>query len=269
MSPSATDSDDINRYRTEEINGFCNDDVASAETLLPSTAPSIPRSLRGIVLTVPPEKLKRVVMASAKGFSIGAGLKGGLALFAILARFARKKPPRWEKWKWLELEEVLICDCGNWFRFVCLFRKEVVLTNGEVIVASLKETLRYGLFLGTFAGTFVSMDELIGAFGGHRRHVFSFSLFNSDENQFIAFILSYCFWNVHKLRNCNSVFEVIQNSIAWIIAKHTKNCKLSHFICMCWLVILWCWNAVVWVTWFSVIEWLFYCFEYKKRFFFF
>lgn len=50
------------------------------------------------------------------------------------------------------------------------------MTNGEVIVAALKETLRYGLFLGTFAGTFVSMDEFIGAFGGHRRHVLLFLL---------------------------------------------------------------------------------------------
>lgn len=43
------------------------------------------------------------------------------------------------------------------------------MTNGEVIVTALKETLRYGLFLGTFAGTFVSMDEVIAALGGHRR----------------------------------------------------------------------------------------------------
>lgn len=48
------------------------------------------------------------------------------------------------------------------------------MTNGEVIVTALKETLRYGLFLGTFAGTFVSMDEVIAALGGHRRHVLLF-----------------------------------------------------------------------------------------------
>lgn len=52
-----------------------------------------------------------------------------------------------------------------------LFRKEIVVSNSEAIVTALKETLRYGLFLGTFAGTFVSMDELIAAVGGHRRHV--------------------------------------------------------------------------------------------------
>ena len=50
-------------------------------------------------------------------------------------------------------------------------RKEGVITNSEAIVTALKETLRYGLFLGTFAGTFVSVDEIIGSLGGHRRHV--------------------------------------------------------------------------------------------------
>ncbi|KAG4210935.1 hypothetical protein ERO13_A02G076300v2 [Gossypium hirsutum] len=33
----------------------------------------------------------------------------------------------------------------------------------------MKETIRYGLFLGTFAGTFVSVDEIIVAVGRHNR----------------------------------------------------------------------------------------------------
>lgn len=37
----------------------------------------------------------------------------------------------------------------------------------------IKETLRYGLFLGTFAGTFVSVDEAIAALAGDKRHVVS------------------------------------------------------------------------------------------------
>lgn len=36
------------------------------------------------------EKIRRVVTALAKGFTIGAGLKGGLALFSILARLRRR-----------------------------------------------------------------------------------------------------------------------------------------------------------------------------------
>ncbi|KAJ4822417.1 hypothetical protein Tsubulata_041593 [Turnera subulata] len=89
------------------------------------------------------DKLRRVVTASVKGFSIGAGLKGGLALFSILARLRRTRslPPG----------------------------KIEVLTNSEAIALAVKETLRYGLFLGTFAGTFVSVDQIIAALGGHRR----------------------------------------------------------------------------------------------------
>ncbi|XP_010543987.1 PREDICTED: uncharacterized protein LOC104816746 [Tarenaya hassleriana] len=90
------------------------------------------------------EKLKRVVVASAKGFSIGAGLKGGLALFSILSRFARRRPPSSS-------------------------RKIGYFSDSEAVAMAIKETLRYGFFLGTFAGTFVSVDEIIGALAGHRR----------------------------------------------------------------------------------------------------
>ncbi|CAI0544159.1 unnamed protein product [Linum tenue] len=89
------------------------------------------------------EKLRRVIIASVKGFSIGAGLKGGLALFSILARLRRT-------------------------RFASQ-RKPQEFTNSEAIALAVKETLRYGLFLGTFAGTFASVDEIIATLGGHRR----------------------------------------------------------------------------------------------------
>ncbi|KAL4295606.1 hypothetical protein GQ457_12G016430 [Hibiscus cannabinus] len=92
------------------------------------------------VLLMDSKKLRRIVVASAKGFSIGAGLKGGLALFSILARLRRKNS-----------------------------RKVEAFTNKEAISMAVKETLRYGLFLGTFAGTFVSVDEIIGYLGGHNR----------------------------------------------------------------------------------------------------
>ncbi|KAM5575710.1 hypothetical protein ABKV19_014581 [Rosa sericea] len=90
------------------------------------------------------EKLRRVVTASIKGFTIGAGLKGGLAVFSILARLRKRK-------------------------LLASLRSEGAITNNEAIVTALKETLRYGLFLGTFAGTFVSVDEIIASLGGHRR----------------------------------------------------------------------------------------------------
>ncbi|KAF9687317.1 hypothetical protein SADUNF_Sadunf02G0081000 [Salix dunnii] len=89
------------------------------------------------------EKLTRVVTASVKGFSIGAGIKGGLALFSILARLRRTR--------------------------LSSTRKAEVLSNRKAIDLAIKETLRYGIFLGTFAGTFVSVDEIIAYLGGHRR----------------------------------------------------------------------------------------------------
>ncbi|XP_041018802.1 uncharacterized protein LOC121260832 isoform X1 [Juglans microcarpa x Juglans regia] len=96
------------------------------------------------ILLTDSEKLRRIFIASAKGFAIGAGLKGGLALFSILARLRRRK-------------------------VLTSLRKESVITNSEATIMAVKETLRYGLFLGTFSGTFVSVDEIIGSFGGHRR----------------------------------------------------------------------------------------------------
>ncbi|KAK3033905.1 hypothetical protein RJ639_033540 [Escallonia herrerae] len=90
-------------------------------------------------------ELWRVFTASVKGFTIGAGLKGGLSLFAILARLRRR-------------------------RLLTSARKAEMASSGEDVILAIKETLRYGLFLGTFAGTFVSVDETIAALGGHRRH---------------------------------------------------------------------------------------------------
>ncbi|MED6136818.1 hypothetical protein PIB30_059288 [Stylosanthes scabra] len=144
MSPSAVETGGL---RPVKMNGFHNDDDDDASTYCKHTNGSLPStttSSRTIIDAIPPkefEKLRRILVASAKGFSIGTGLKGGLALFAILSRLTRKQRQR----------------------------KELAVTNVEAIVAAVKETLRYGLFLGTFAGTFVSMDELIGALGGHRR----------------------------------------------------------------------------------------------------
>ncbi|KAH0459834.1 hypothetical protein IEQ34_010497 [Dendrobium chrysotoxum] len=103
--------------------------------------------LEGIGLT--PEEdwrwLRRYLEASIKGFSIGAGLKGGLALFSILARLRSRGSK------------------------VYSTRKAVSITNGEVVVSAAKETLKYGIFLGAYAGTFVAVDELIAAIWGHKR----------------------------------------------------------------------------------------------------
>ncbi|KAL0661724.1 hypothetical protein Bca4012_098561 [Brassica carinata] len=91
------------------------------------------------------EKLRRIIVASLKGFSIGTGIKGGLALFSIIVRFARR-------------------------RSSSKSRRTGDFSNSEAISMGIKETLRYGLFLGTFAGTFVSVDEAICSLVGHQRH---------------------------------------------------------------------------------------------------
>ncbi|MFQ6666558.1 hypothetical protein Gotur_032861 [Gossypium turneri] len=92
------------------------------------------------VLLTDSERLRRIFVASAKGFSIGAGLQGGLAIFSILARLRRKKP-----------------------------KKVEAFSDKEAISMAIKETLRYGIFLGTFAGTFVYVDETVAACGGNHR----------------------------------------------------------------------------------------------------
>ncbi|KAG6551942.1 hypothetical protein Mapa_006559 [Marchantia paleacea] len=85
--------------------------------------------------------LERCIAAATKGFIIGAGLRGGLGLFAILSRLRRKKT-----------------------------RSSILQkSNADAVVLALKETLRYGLFLGTFAGGFCSVDEAIATLGGPQR----------------------------------------------------------------------------------------------------
>nr|KAJ0201077.1 hypothetical protein LSAT_V11C600337330 [Lactuca sativa] len=77
------------------------------------------------------DKRWRIFTASVKGFAIGAGIKGGLSLFAILARLRRR-------------------------RSLSSAKKVHMASGGEDLILAVKETLRYGLFLGTFAGTFVT-----------------------------------------------------------------------------------------------------------------
>ena len=87
--------------------------------------------------------LRRCLEAAGKGFAIGAGLKGGLALFSVLVRIRSRRSPR--------------------------SRKAGAMTNEEAVVLAAKETVRYGLFLGTFAGSYVSVDEYIAAVWDVRR----------------------------------------------------------------------------------------------------
>lgn len=87
------------------------------------------------------DSLERCASAAMKGFVIGAGLKGGLALFSLLGRLRRRASGRVEK--------------GAAAKF-----------SGA---GPLTETIRYGMFLGAFAGTYCSIDELAAGLWGVRR----------------------------------------------------------------------------------------------------
>ncbi|KAK8952285.1 hypothetical protein KSP39_PZI003466 [Platanthera zijinensis] len=91
--------------------------------------------------------LRRFLEASIKGFSIGAGLKGGLSLFSLLARL------------WSLGSKGVSTRSG----------KAGEIKDPGVFMIAAKETLRYGMFLGAYAGTFVSVDELISAIWGRKR----------------------------------------------------------------------------------------------------
>ncbi|KAA8538086.1 hypothetical protein F0562_027694 [Nyssa sinensis] len=111
---------------------------------LPSSSSSCSLLSLDVVPLKDYNKLWRIVTASARGFTIGAGLKGGLALFSLVARSRRR-------------------------RLSTTAKKVGMVSNSDDVILIVKETLRYGLFLGTFAGTFVSVDEIIATLGGHRR----------------------------------------------------------------------------------------------------
>lgn len=85
---------------------------------------------------------ERCLTASLKAFAIGASLRGGLSVFSILTSFRKKRfkgatPPH--------------------------------RPTPELLKSVLREAARYGLFLGAFAGTFSTVDEVITAVGGFER----------------------------------------------------------------------------------------------------
>ncbi|KAG4909633.1 hypothetical protein JHK87_055749 [Glycine soja] len=67
-------------------------------------------------------------------------------------------------------------------------KKGIVVSNGEAIVAALKETMRYSLFLGTFdlrrKGIVVSNGKAI-ALADHNRHVLGYAIEAIIDNSII------------------------------------------------------------------------------------
>ncbi|KAF8116400.1 hypothetical protein N665_0018s0010 [Sinapis alba] len=146
MSPSRRKANGSRCSCIGEINGIAGDDAGESFDLSCihcNGSDWIKTDLSTYFSSDDSEKLRRIIVASIKGFSIGTGIKGGLALFSIVARFARRRSSK--------------------------SRRTGDFSNSEAIAMGIKETLRYGLFLGTFAGTFVSVDEAICSLAGHQR----------------------------------------------------------------------------------------------------
>ncbi|EFJ31580.1 hypothetical protein SELMODRAFT_439846 [Selaginella moellendorffii] len=89
------------------------------------------------------QALDRCIAAAGKGFAIGAGLRGGLVIFAVMAR--------------LRKASLLLRSSGG------------RIADKHLVRNALKETLRYGFFVGAFAGVYTSVDELVASLVGFGR----------------------------------------------------------------------------------------------------
>ncbi|RWW64869.1 hypothetical protein BHE74_00027861 [Ensete ventricosum] len=160
--------DSGHRTCESDLRGLDRPGVAGAAAAPLPPRPSSPSTLPASIRRTPEEEwrgLRRCVEAATKGFAIGAGLKGGLALFSVLVRLKRRRS------------------------LSPSARKAGVFTNEEAVVLALKETLRYGLFLGTFAGSYVSVDEVIAAFD-KQKFCFLFCLRTAGWRSLIAGLIA-------------------------------------------------------------------------------
>eukprot|EP00246_Nothoceros_aenigmaticus_P011561 TRINITY_DN3195_c0_g1_i2.p1 TRINITY_DN3195_c0_g1~~TRINITY_DN3195_c0_g1_i2.p1 ORF type:complete len:368 (-),score=53.68 TRINITY_DN3195_c0_g1_i2:309-1412(-) len=123
----------------------CNEGLKDSKGML-GQCDSLREATNASLLGIDPKRaLARCISAAVKGFLIGTGLRGGFALFSVLVRLKRR------------------ASRGS------LASLSLITSNREAVIAALKDTLRYGMFLGTYAGTFCGVDEaLAGAFGSQR-----------------------------------------------------------------------------------------------------
>ncbi|KAL6902092.1 hypothetical protein ACP4OV_004968 [Aristida adscensionis] len=105
-------------------------------------APALPAFAAAAAEEAYPGRLRRCVEAAVKGFAIGSGLKGGLALLSALLRLRALLSRR---------------------------STSAAAADADAVWRAVKETVRHGLFLGAFAGSYVSVDEGIAAVWGHKR----------------------------------------------------------------------------------------------------
>jgi hypothetical protein len=112
------------------------------------------------------------------------------------------------------------------------------MTNEEAVVLALKETLRYGFFLGTFAGTYVSVDECIAALWGRKRSVqFSHSHTPRTSNSSTSSSSSYQLAKEHSVtvRACAEPYYCESIPLATNLSKYVAlallvACKHRHTV---------------------------------------
>lgn len=136
----------VNAVETGKVDFWPGNGSESSESDRERDAPQIERAECSSSGAVGSESadwraLERCITSFVKAFAVGASLRGGLSAFSILTRLRRKSKKTSASQK----------------------------STAELIGPILKDVLRYGLFLGSFAGTFSTVDELIAAFGGFKR----------------------------------------------------------------------------------------------------
>lgn len=91
MSPSHRKANGSRCSCNGEIDGIAGDESFDLSCIHCNGSDSIKTDLSTYFSSDDSTKLRRIIVASIKGFSIGTGIKGGLALFSIVARFARRR----------------------------------------------------------------------------------------------------------------------------------------------------------------------------------
>nr|XP_043617460.1 uncharacterized protein LOC122589258 [Erigeron canadensis] len=120
----------------------------------------------------------------------------------------------------------------RWLRDLMVYKKvQMVASSAKDLVLALKETVRYGLFLHTFAETFVPLDELIVALGGHES--LSLSILNELQNNKMEGFIS-------KVNTKSSMF------LTGFKTQHTRYKFGSSYACSCLGITLWNKKQAIW-----------------------
>ena len=127
------------------------------------------------------EAVERGLLAALKGFSIGAGLRGGVALVGLLMKLVRQRAGgRQGGGKGgggggpggggggAVVGTRLGSPPGS-LPAATSAAMTVAMMIGEGLAGVIAEAVKYGVFVGSFAGTYCLVDEGVAAAGGRKR----------------------------------------------------------------------------------------------------